>query len=100
MNARAVAVAVLLGAAGAGAAQSPPTLILSQLSWYSRGGAPLEKLGPVADHGNLEISSDGSKVAVAVGDQSTRTRDLWIYDVKGGARTRAELHLIQAAAYR
>ena len=68
--------------------QPPPTLVLSQLSWYSRGGAPLEKLGPVADHGNLEISPDGSKVAVAVVDQSTRTRDLWIYDVKGGARTR------------
>ena len=87
MNARAVAVAVLLGAAGAGAAQ-PPTLILSQLSWYSRSGMPLEKMGPVADHGNFEISPDGSKVAVAVVDQSTRTRDLWIYDVKGGARTR------------
>ena len=88
MNARAVAVAVLLGAAVAGAAQPPPTLILSQLSWYSRSGMPLEKVGPVADHGNFEISPDGSKVAVAVVDQSTRTRDLWIYDVKGGARTR------------
>ena len=88
MIAQWVAAAGLLGAAVAGAAQPPPTLVLSQLSWYSRSGMPLEKVGPVADHGNFEISPDGSKVAVAVVDQSTRTRDLWIYDVKGGARTR------------
>jgi Tol biopolymer transport system component len=88
MIARWVAAAGLLGAAAAAPNQPPPTLVLSQLSWYSRGGAPLDKLGPVADHGNLEISPDGSKVAVAVVDQSTRTRDLWIYEVKGGARTR------------
>ena len=81
-------VVVLLGLAAGVAAQPPQTLILSQLSWYSRTGMPLDKVGPLADHGNFEISPDGSKVAVAVVDQSTRTRDLWIYDVKGGARTR------------
>jgi Tol biopolymer transport system component len=88
MTARWVAAAGLVGAAVVAAAQPPPALILSQLSWYSRSGMPLEKVGPVADHGNFEISPDGSKVAVAVVDQSIRTRDLWLYDVKGGARTR------------
>ena len=89
MTGRWVAAAGILGAAVAAAAQPPPpTLILSQLSWYSRSGVALEKVGPVADHGNFEISPDGSKVAVAVVDQSIRTRDLWIYDVKGSTRTR------------
>src|SRR5262245_39182608 len=88
MTARWVAAASVLGAVVVAAAQPPPALILSQLSWYSRSGMPLEKVGPVADHGNFEISPDGSKVAVAVVDQSTRTRDLWIYEVKGGTRTR------------
>ena len=75
----------------AAAAQPPPALILSQLSWYSRSGMPLEKVGPVADHGNFEISPDGSKVAVAVVDRSIRTRDLWLYDVRGGARRRFKI---------
>ena len=88
MTARAVAAVVLLGVAGAVAAQPPQTLVLSQLSWFSRSGMPLDKVGPVADHGNFEISPDGSKVAVAVVDQGTRTRDVWIYDTKSGARTR------------
>jgi dipeptidyl aminopeptidase/acylaminoacyl peptidase len=88
MVGRVVATVALLGMAVALPAQTPPALILSQLSWFSRAGTPLEKVGPVADHGNLEISPDGSKVAVAVVDQKTRTRDLWIYDTKGGARTR------------
>ena len=88
MTARAVAAVVFLGSVAAVWAQPPPTLVLSQLSWFSRSGTPLDKIGPVADHGNFEISPDESKVAVAVVDQSTRTRDLWIYDVKGGTRTR------------
>ena len=87
MSGRALAAVALLGAVGL-SAQTQPALVLSQLSWFSRAGMPLEKVGPVADHGNLEISPDGSKVAVAVVDQKTRTRDLWIYDMKGGARTR------------
>jgi dipeptidyl aminopeptidase/acylaminoacyl peptidase len=82
-------VAVFVVASGlAASAQRGPQLVLSQLTWFSRAGAPLGKLGPLADHGNLEISPDGSKVAVAVMDQSKGTRDLWIYDTGTGARSR------------
>jgi Tol biopolymer transport system component len=79
---------VLSGLAAGFAAQPPQALLLSQLSWFTRDGTALDKVGPVADHGNFEISPDGTKVAVAVVDQGTRTRDLWIYDIKSGARTR------------
>ena len=69
-------------------AQRAPVPVLSQLTWFSRTGTMLGRVGPLADHGNLELSPDGSRVAVAVMDQSTRTRDLWIYDTKSGSRTR------------
>jgi dipeptidyl aminopeptidase/acylaminoacyl peptidase len=70
------------------AAQRTPASVLSQLTWFSRTGTVLARVGPIADHGNLELSPDGTRVAVAVMDQSTRTRSLWIYDAKSGSRTR------------
>jgi Tol biopolymer transport system component len=70
------------------AAQRTPASVLSQLTWFSRTGTMLGRVGPLADHGNLELSPDGSRVAVAVMDQSTRTRDIWIYDTRSGSRTR------------
>ena len=85
---RVVATVAVLSAAVGLSAQPPRALVLSQLSWFSRSGMPLEKVGPVADHGNFELSPDGTKVAVAVVDQKAGTRDVWIYDTKGGARTR------------
>jgi Tol biopolymer transport system component len=88
MTARASAALVLAAAMAATAAQPPPALVLSQLTWFSRSGVPLGRLGPVADHGNVELSPDGSRVAVAVTDQAVKTRDLWIYEVTSGARTR------------
>jgi Tol biopolymer transport system component len=70
------------------AAQSPRPTVLSRLTWFDHSGTRLGTLGPVADHGNLEISPDGSRVAVAVTDRARGTRDIWMYDVDSGARTR------------
>jgi dipeptidyl aminopeptidase/acylaminoacyl peptidase len=70
-------------------AQQPPRpQILSRLTWFDRAGTRLGGIGPVADHGNLELSPDGSRVAVAVTDHAHETRDIWIYDAKTGERTR------------
>jgi hypothetical protein len=52
--------------------------VLSQLTWFDRAGKALGKLGPLADHGNLEISPDGTRVAVAVVDRTRKTRDIWM----------------------
>ena len=62
--------------------------ILSRLTWFDRAGTRLGGIGPVADHGNLELSPDGTRVAVAVTDHTQETRDIWIYDAKSGDRTR------------
>jgi dipeptidyl aminopeptidase/acylaminoacyl peptidase len=88
VNTRWIAAALVVASGLAASAQRAPQLVLSQLTWFTRAGTSLGKLGPLADHGNLEISPDGSKVAVAVMDQSKGTRDLWIYDTGTGARTR------------
>jgi Tol biopolymer transport system component len=69
-------------------AQPRPTLVLSQLVWFDRGGTRLGAIGPLADHGNVELSPDGSRAAVAVFDRASGTRDIWMYDAKTGERTR------------
>jgi Tol biopolymer transport system component len=68
-------------------AQSSRPAILSRLIWFDRTGQRLGSVGPIADHGNLEISPDGSRVAVAVTDTSRATRDIWIYNLGSGERT-------------
>lgn len=62
--------------------------VLSRLTWFDRAGTRLGGIGPVADHGNLELSPDGTRVAVAVTDRRLGTRDIWIYGAASGDRTR------------
>jgi len=66
--------------------QQPAPFVLSQLTWFDRAGKALGKLGPLADHGNLELSPDGSRVAVAVVNRALRTRDIWMYQTASGTR--------------
>ena len=68
--------------------QQPRPQILSRLTWFDRTGMRLGGIGPVADHGNIELSPDGSRVAVAVTDHTRDTRDIWLYDAQTGDRTR------------
>ena len=70
------------------AAQGGSTSLLSQLVWFDRSGKRLGTVGPVANHGGLELSPDGGQVAVAVLDTAKGARDLWIYNVTGNGRTR------------
>jgi len=67
-------------------AQQQAPFVLSQLTWFDRTGKQLGKLGPLADHGNLELSPDGSRVAVAVIDRARRTHDIWMYQTATGMR--------------
>jgi Tol biopolymer transport system component len=60
----------------------------SQLVWFDRAGRQAGTLGDPAPYGDLELSSDGRRAAVSVLDSNTNTRDLWIYDVVRGVRTR------------
>jgi hypothetical protein len=69
-------------------AQPPVPTVLSRLLWFDRAGQRIGALGPVADHGNLELSPDGTSVAVAVRDSRLGTFDIWIYETATEARRR------------
>lgn len=87
----AAAVAALVtvhGQAALASAQGGSLSLLSQLVWFDRTGARLGTVGPVANHGNIELSPDGRQVAVTILDTAVGTRDIWLYDVASGARTR------------
>ena len=86
----AVVAAWLLAAVALPAAQRGRQVVRSQLVWVDRAGKKLSTVGDLADLGNLELSPDGKRVAVAVLNETTGTRDLWLYDVATGARTRLD----------
>lgn len=79
-------VAIVGGLTPLAAQQPAAPLVLSQLTWFDRTGTPLAKVGPLADHGNLELSPDGARVAVAVANRAQRTRDIWMYDTASAKR--------------
>ena len=75
---------------GMAAAQRPRGVVRSQLVWVDRTGRKLSVVGELADMGNLELSPDNKQVAVAVLNDITGTRDLWLYDIATGGRTRLD----------
>ena len=60
----------------------------SELIWLDRGGRQLSKLGEAAGYLDLELSPDGTRLAVGVLDSATRRTDLWIFDIARNLRTR------------
>jgi serine/threonine protein kinase/Tol biopolymer transport system component len=58
----------------------------SVLTWFDQQGNPAGTLGDPGDYAWPAISPDGSRVAVAIGSQSSR--DIWILDVARGSSTR------------
>lgn len=70
--------AYLTGSAAAG----------SQLVWFDRTGKQTGVLGDAARYSDLELSPDGKQASVAIQDQAPKGRDIWLYDVGRGLRTR------------
>ena len=64
------------------------TRTVSELVWLDAAGRRAEAVGPPADYGNPALAPDGSRLAVHIYDPSTKTRDIWILDLKRGSRTR------------
>jgi Tol biopolymer transport system component len=60
----------------------------SQLMWFDRGGQTHGTLGEPADYGDVVLSPDGRRAAVSVNDSAVNTRDIWVFDIARGVRTR------------
>jgi Tol biopolymer transport system component len=60
----------------------------NELVWYDREGRPTSTLGTVADYTDLRLSPDGRHALVSIAEPGTTNRDLWIFDVARGLRTR------------
>jgi len=62
--------------------------VQSQLQWLDRNGKKLSTVGEPANYTQPNLSPDDSKLAVAIRDPQTKTRDIWIFDLKRGSKTR------------
>ena len=60
----------------------------TQLVWFDRSGKQIGVLGEQARSGNLRLAPDGRRAAVSVFDLARRTRDIWLFDIPRGLRTR------------
>jgi len=60
----------------------------TQLVWFDRSGKAIGALGDKAGYGDLELASDGKRGAVSLLDRTRRTRDIWLFDIARGLRTR------------
>ena len=57
----------------------------TQISWRDRTGTIVDTIGEPGDHWELDLSQDGSRLAVAIGPT---TGDIWILDLEQGMRGR------------
>ena len=64
------------------------TRTVSELVWFDASGRRAGAVGPPADYGSPALAPDGGRLAVDIYDPSTKTRDIWIFDLNRGSRTR------------
>jgi Tol biopolymer transport system component len=60
----------------------------NQLVWFDRTGKKIGVLGDAAFYSDLEIAPDGKRASVSAPDQAGKGRDIWLYDLVRGLRTR------------
>ncbi len=58
------------------------------LVWLDRSGKRGETVGLPGDLSNVQISPDGLRATVDILDHATNNRDIWIYDLARGLRSR------------
>src|SRR5262249_10553934 len=59
-----------------------------QLVWFDRSGKQLGTVGEPADYSNPSLSADDKRLAVGVRDPKTKSRDIWLFDLARGAKSR------------
>jgi serine/threonine protein kinase/Tol biopolymer transport system component len=71
---------------------------VSQLAWFDRSGKEIETVGPPADYTRPNLSHDGRRVAVDVGDPQTGNSDIWVIDLMRKTSTRLTFGPEQSSA--
>jgi serine/threonine protein kinase len=59
-----------------------------QLVWFDRKGARLGTVGEIGEYTNPALSPDGRTLAVGLAETSSSNRDIWLFDLLRGAKTR------------
>ncbi|HYW72230.1 MAG TPA: protein kinase [Pyrinomonadaceae bacterium] len=59
-----------------------------QLVWFDRNGKRLGTVGDAAEYSNPSLSADDGRLAVNIVDDKTNKRDIWLFDLARGARSR------------
>jgi Tol biopolymer transport system component len=100
-------IAINVGMARASFAASPAGVLTyrsapigagTQLTWVDRTGTPNGVVGKSAVQRGPQLSPDGTRVAVAMVEPSTNARDVWLWDVATGVRTRFTFDAADEAA--
>jgi eukaryotic-like serine/threonine-protein kinase len=60
----------------------------SRLTVVDRSGKEVRTLADEGEYSNVELSPDGSRLAVSLPDPTTRMRDIWVVDMARGIRSR------------
>jgi Tol biopolymer transport system component len=60
----------------------------SRIVWFDRGGKTLSIVGERDSYGDVEVSPDDTQAAVTLIDPAFGTRDLWLFDLARGVKTR------------
>jgi dipeptidyl aminopeptidase/acylaminoacyl peptidase len=60
----------------------------SVLQWLDRSGKKLGVVGEAADYSHPALSPDNRRLAIGIRDPQTKTRDIWIFDLVRGTKTR------------
>jgi hypothetical protein len=60
----------------------------SVLQWLDRSGKKLGTVGEAADYSNPALSPDNRRLAIGVRDPQTKVREIWIFDLLRGTKTR------------
>src|SRR5215470_16297690 len=60
----------------------------SQLTWFDRVGTQIGTVGDRVGYFNPELSVDGKRVGVELVDLDVGTRDIWLFDLARGVRSR------------
>ena len=59
-----------------------------RLTWFDRSGKQLDVPGDQAAYSSLALSPDGRRASINISDPASKTRNIWLYDVIRGLRTR------------